>query len=189
MPFICQSTKSCPITDAWSRAPSTGPLGGPGTTSSELRGAAFTTGNAKIELNIPDLSLSTCFCVEAVPETFQGVFSLAGQDELRAVCYSEREGETRAEDSRGPSSSPLARVLSCLRPSLPPGHTQALQVWSRAFSPDLLTQTEVLEQRREENCRSWGKAFKRYPHCVKRVCQSIFVSAVEVHFLLGRVHE
>lgn len=78
---------------------------------------------------------------------------------MRAVCYSGREEDTHAEDSRGPSSSPLARVLSCLRPRLPPGHMQALQVWSRAFSPDPLTQTEVLEQSGEENLQKLGESF------------------------------
>ena len=158
MPFICRSTKSCPTTDAWSRAPSTGLLGGQGTTSPELAGAACTTGNAKIELNTANFSSLDMFLCRSSTRNFSGSLP-SGQPRwtMNRLLLSQ-EGETHVED--GSPSSPLTRF-----PSWP--HPDFLATTGRpgrrgpgpSLQPCSNSECKVLEQIGEENLQKLGESF------------------------------
>lgn len=99
-----------------------------------------------------------------------------------------RGGEGDLCEDRGPSHSPGA----CSSPSPPQAssraHTNLASVVQNLLSRPTSAR-EVPEWGGKTVCRRRGKALKRCPHCVKRACQSIFVSAVEMYFPRGRVPE
>lgn len=97
--------------------------------------------------------------------------------------------ETCAED-RGPPHSPGA----CSSPSPPQAsswaHTNLARVVQNLLSRPTPAQRVKFQTGEGKTVRRRrGKALKRRPHCVKRACQSIFVSAVEMYFPRGRVPE
>lgn len=134
MPFTSQSTKLCPTTDAWSRAPSTGLLGGPGTISSEPGVVAPYYWKCKTRAQHSKLFFLSTFV--SVQKPYQELFreSFIWPDEMGSERITAQPG--RGDPSRrwlppSTSTSPLLAPLG-----LPRSHTQTLQAWSRAFSLD-----------------------------------------------------
>lgn len=158
MPSICQSTKSCPITDAWSRAPSQGLPGGPGTTSSELSGAALTTGNAGVELNTANVFPLDLFLCRSKTGNFSGSLQ-SGQPCCALNCsLLSKEGETHAED--GSPISPLARFPSWHRPGfLEATHRPCRNGPGTSLQTHSTLECEGREQSEEENVQTLGESF------------------------------
>lgn len=116
------------------------------------------------------------FSCRAVPETFQGVLVwLAGMTHEQFITQ-RGKGRTVRKMVQGLSPGDILQLSPpCCSSRACTDLASAVQGLLSRPGP---TQCKVLEQSGERICSSWGNALKTYPHCVKRVCQSIFVSAL-----------
>ena len=152
LPFTSQSTKLCPTTDAWSRAPSTGLLGGPGTISSEPGVVAPYYWKCKTRAQHSKLlSSQHLFLYRSRTRNFSGSLPSGQTRWTVSVLLLSQEGETRPEDG-----CPLARVQVPCWPlwdflaatPRPCRRGPGPSLWTRSKS-----ECEVLEQIGVEN--SW----------------------------------